>query len=189
MAKNSENVTRKVIFGINITINGSADHIAMIADAELHDFFTDLLNEVDVVLYGRKTYQLMESYWPDAWNDSKSTESEKRFADIINPIKKIVFSNTLKKVDWQNSVLSEKGLVTKVSELKRQEGKPISVGSINIASQLFKENLIDEFWFAVHPVVSGKGLGLFDGIDINTELRFIDSKKLNSGVVVLHYHK
>jgi dihydrofolate reductase len=180
---------RKTIYAINSTINGFADHTVGIADAELHNFFSDLLDEADVILFGRKTYQLMESYWPDAWNDSESTESEKRFADKINPIKKIVFSNTLKKVNWQNSVLSEKDPVSTVSELKRQKGKPILVGSINIAGQLFKENLIDEFFFAVHPVISGKGPRLFDGIDINTKLQFLDSKKFNSGVMVLHYKK
>jgi dihydrofolate reductase len=180
---------RKTIYAINSTINGFADHTAMVADAEVHNYFGDMLDDADVILFGRKTYQLMESYWPNAWNDSESTESEKRFADKINSIKKIVFSDTLKKVDWQNSVLSEKDPVSTVSELKRQVGKVISVGSLSIASQLFKENLIDEFWFAIHPVISGKGPRLFDGIDINTELKFVDSKKLNSGVVVLHYYK
>ena len=180
---------RKVIFAINITINGFADHTVGIVDAELHNFFSDILDDADVILFGRRTYQLMESYWPNARNDSRSTESEKRFADKINPIKKIVFSNTLKKVDWQNSVLSEKDPVSTVSELKRQEGKPISIGSINIAGQLFKENLIDEFWFAIHPVISGKGPLLFDGIELNTKLKFVDSKKFGSGVVVLHYQK
>jgi dihydrofolate reductase len=180
---------RKVIFGINISINGFADHTVMIADAELHNFFSDLLDEAEVILFGRKTYQLMEAYWPNAWNDSRSTESEKRFADKINPIRKIVFSNTLKKVDWQNSILAEKDPVSIVTELKRQEGKPISVGSMNIASQLFKENLIDDFWFAIHPVISEKGPRLFDGIDLNTKLQFVDLKKFSSGVVVLHYHK
>ena len=93
----------------------------------------------------------------------------------------------MKKVDWQNSILAEKDLISTVKELKKQNGKPVSVGSISIASQLFRENLIDEFWFAIHPVISRKGPLLFDGIDINTELKFVDSKKLNSGVVVLHY--
>ena len=181
---------RKTIYAINSTINGFADHTAMIADAEIHNYFSDLLDDADVILFGRKTYQLMESYWPtNAWNDSESTESEKRFADKINSIKKIVFSDTLKKVDWQNSVLSEKDPATTVSEMKRQEGRIISVGSLSIASQLFKENLIDEFWFAIHPVVSGKGPRLFDGIVLNTKLKFVDSKKFSSGVVVLHYNK
>jgi dihydrofolate reductase len=180
---------KKLTFSINLTINGFADHTAGIVDADLHNFFSDILDDSDVILFGRKTYQLMESYWPNAWNDSGSTESEKRFADTINPIKKIVFSKTLKKVDWQNSILAEKDLISTVKELKKQNGKPVSVGSISIASQLFRENLIDEFWFAIHPVISRKGPLLFDGIDINTELKFVDSKKLNSGVVVLHYHK
>lgn len=180
---------RKVIFAINITINGFADHTVGIVNDELHNFFSDLLDKADVVLYGRKTYQLMETYWPIACDDPGSKESEKRFANIINPVKKIVFSNTLKKVDWQNSVLAENDLVSTVAELKKQGGKPIAVGSINIASQLFKENLIDEFWFAVHPVISGKGPRLFDGIDLNTKLQFIDSKKFSSGVNVLHYKR
>ena len=85
--------------------------------------------------------------------------------------------------------MSKKGSIEEVSELKKQNGKNISVSSVSIASQLFKENLIDEFWFAVHPVVSGKGPRLFDRININTKLKFIDSKKINLGVVVLHYHK
>ena len=180
---------KKLTFSINLTINGFADHTVGIVDADLHNFFSDILDDSDVILFGRKTYQLMESYWPNAWNDSGSKESEKRFADTINPIKKIVFSKTLKKVDWQNSILAEKDLISTVKELKKQNGKPVSVGSISIASQLFRENLIDEFWFAIHPVISRKGPLLFDGIDINTELKFVDSKKLNSGVVVLHYHK
>jgi dihydrofolate reductase len=180
---------RKVIFAINITINGFADHTVGIADADLHNFFSDLLDEADVILFGRKTYQLMESYWPIACGDPRSTESEKRFAGTINPIKKIVFSNSLKKVDWQNSDLAEKDLVSTVSELKRQEGKPVSIGSINIASQLFKENLIDEFWFAIHPVISEKGPRLFDGTDVDTKLQFVDLKKLGSGVIILHFKK
>lgn len=178
---------RKIIFGINTTINGFADHSVGIVEAELHNFFSDLLDKVDAILYGRKTYQLMESYWPTACDDSGSTESEKRFADIINPVKKIVFSRSLKKVDWQNSELAEDDLVSTVKELKKQEGKPIAVGSINIAGQLFKENLIDEFWFAVHPVISEKGPRLFEGINLDTRLKFLDSKKFSSGVIVLHY--
>jgi dihydrofolate reductase len=178
---------RKIIFSINTTINGFADHTIGIVDAELHNFFSDILDDADVILYGRKTYQLMESYWPTACDDPGSTESEKRFADIINPVKKIVFSRSLKKVDWQNSELAEDDLVSTVKELKKQEGKPIAVGSINIAGQLFKENLIDEFWFAVHPVISEKGPRLFEGINLDTRLKFLDSKKFSSGVIVLHY--
>ena len=179
---------RKVIFAINITINGFADHTAMIADAELHDFFTDLLNEVEVVLFGRKTYQLMESYWPNARNDSRSTESEKYFADKINSVAKIVFSKTLTSVSWQNSRLSKKELIEEVSELKKQNGKNISIGSLSLASQLLTANLIDEYYFVVHPLVVGNGKRLFETSNKKLDLKLIETAKFKSGAVVLHYH-
>ena len=180
---------RKVIFAINSTIDGFADHTSGIPDDELHDFYTDYLDNVDVVLMGRKTYELMESYWPVAHKDPHNTKSTLRFADKFNSVSKIIFTNTLEEVKWQNSKIAKKDLISIVNELKKQNGKNISAGSLTIASQLFKKNLIDEFWFVVHPVISGKGPRLLDGIDLNTKLRFIDSKKLSSGVVVLHYHK
>jgi len=180
---------RKIIFSINSTINGSTDHTSVIADDELHNFFADYLDNVDVVLMGRKTYELMADYWPVAHEDPHNTKSTLRFADKYNSVSKIIFSNSLKEVKWQNSRIANKDLIETVNELKNEKGKCISAGSLSIASQLLNENLIDEFWFAIHPVISGKGPLLFDGIDLNTKLKFVDSKKLNSGVVVLHYHK
>lgn len=178
---------RKLVFAINITIDGFTDHTAGIADDELHEFFTNFLNTTDVSLMGRKTYQLMESYWPKAHEDPNATKSTIEFADKFNSMNKIVFSNTLKKVKWKNSRLASKSLMEVVSELKNQNGKNISAGSLSIANQLFKANLIDEFWFLVHPVVLGKGNKLFDELDRKSQLQLIDIKKLNSGVVVLHY--
>lgn len=178
---------RKVIFAINSTINGLADHTSVIADDELHDFFSNLLNDVDVVLMGRKTYQLMENFWPVAYNDPRSTKSMLRFADKYNPIRKIVFSRTLTEVGWENSQLANKDLPGIVSELKKQKGKYILAGSISIAEQLLKLNNIDEFWFVVHPIVAGNGKQLFDGIDKVKKLLLIDSKKLSSGAIVFHY--
>jgi dihydrofolate reductase len=180
---------RKVIFAINNTIDGTADHTKSIADDELHDFFTNLLNDADVILMGRKTYQLMENFWPVAYKDPNSTKSMLRFADKYNPIKKIIFSETLTEVKWENSQLANKDLPGMVSELKKHKGKYILAGSISIAAQLLKLNLIDEFWFVVHPIIAGKGPRLFDGIDVNTKLQFVDSKKFGSGVMVLHYKK
>ncbi len=169
---------RKVIFSINTTLDGSADHTAGIADDELHDFFTGLLDEVDVSLMGRKTYQLMASYWPEAHKDPECTEIIKRFADKFNAMRKIIFSNTLKSVDWQNSVLAEKDLLSTVLELKKENGKSISAGSISIAGQLLKHNLIDEFWFVVHPIIAGKGPRLFEEIEEVNNLQLLGSKTL-----------
>lgn len=178
---------RKVIFSINSSINGFADHTTGIADDELHDFFTNLLNEVDVSLMGRKTYQLMAGYWPVAYKDPECTESIKRFADKFNAMKKIVFSNTLKSVEWQNSVLAEKDLISTVSELKKEKGKSISAGSISIGEQLLRHNLIDEFWFVIHPVIAGKGPRLFDEVSVSKNLQLIDSRKFDSGAIAVRY--
>ncbi|MBE0539063.1 MAG: dihydrofolate reductase family protein [Ignavibacterium sp.] len=178
---------RKLVFAINITIDGFADHTAGIADDELHDFFTDLLDTVDISLMGRKTYQLMENYWPKAYEDPKATKSIIDFADKFNAINKIVFSNTLKEVEWKNSRLASEDLLKVVSDLKNQNGKNISAGSLSIANQLFNANLIDEFWFLIHPVVLGEGIKLFDGLDKKSQFQLIDIRKFNSGVVVLHY--
>ena len=112
-----------------------------------------------------------------------------RFADKYNPIKKIIFSKTLTEVKWENSELAIKDLPEIVSELKKQKGKNILAGSINIAAQLLKLNLIDEFWFVIHPIVAGKGPRLFDGIDNVKNLQFVDSQKFRSGVMALHYKK
>ncbi len=180
---------RKIIFAINSTINGSADHTSSIADDELHNFFADYLDNVDVVLMGRKTYELMEDYWPVVHEDPNNSKSTLRFADRFNTVRKIIFTKTLKEVKWQNSVIAEKSLVEIVNELKNKQGKNISAGSLSIASQLLKQNLIDEFWFPVHPVVTGKGPRLFDGIDDVKNLQFVDSQKFRSGVIVLHYKK
>ncbi len=180
---------RKVIFAINSTINGFADHTSVIPDDELHNFYADYLDNVDVILMGRKTYELMEGYWPVAHEDPRNTKSTLRFADKFNSVQKIVFTNTLKKLDWQNSVIAEENLIDIVKRLKNEDGKNISAGSLSIASQLLKLNLIDEFWFLVHPIIAGKGKQLFEDFDEKRNLKLIDTKKFHSGVIALQYRK
>ena len=102
-------------------------------------------------------------------------------------MKKIVFSNTLTSVEWQNSVLAEKDLLSTVLELKKEVGKNISAGSISIGEQLLRHNLIDEFWFVIHPIIAGTGPRLFDDVNILKNLQLIDSKKFDSGAIALHY--
>ncbi len=180
---------RKIIFSINITIDGFADHTAGIADDELHDFFTDLLDSADIVLLGRKTYEMMASYWPFADQNPKSTESELRFAEKYNIVSKIVFSKTLKEVKWNNTTLAKSNLIDEVFNLKNQNGKDIFAGSLSIASALAQKNLIDEYWLLIHPVVLGKGKPLFEDLQSKVELKLVETKTFNSGVVVLHYKK
>jgi len=109
---------RKLIWAINATIDGSTDHTAVTADDELLNFHTDLLGTVDIILFGRKTYQLMESYWPNAPEDPKATKGMIRFADIINSMPKIVFLKTLNKVTWNNTKLIKENITDEVLKLK-----------------------------------------------------------------------
>ncbi len=180
---------RKVIFSINATIDGFADHTAVIADDELHEFYADLLDTVDVVLFGRKTYELMVNFWPHARDDPRSTKSMIKFADKYNRISKVVFSKTLSEVNWNNTILNKGNMIDEVLKMKIQSGKNISAGSLSIASALAEKHMIDEYWFLVQPIVLGKGKQLFESLNTRLDLKLIDTKNLNSGVVVLHYQK
>lgn len=180
---------RKLIFAINITLDGYADHNAMKADNELHDFYTNFFNVVDLVLFGRKTYQLMEDYWPNAYDDPNATESDIKFADKINNVSKIVFSKTLDKVKWNNAKIVRDNIVEEVLKLKEQPGKNISLSGINAAQIFINKNLIDEYWIVVHPVILGRGKKLFEEINNKISLELIETIKLKSGVVALHYKK
>lgn len=178
---------RKIVFSINSSINGNADHRNVIADDELHDFYADYLDTVDVVLMGRKTYELMEDYWPAAHEDPSSTKATLRFADKFNSVRKIIFTRTLKEVKWQNSIIAERDLIETISELKNLSGKNISAGSLNIASQLLNRNLIDEFWILLQPIVAGNGIKLFDQFEGRNKLQLVGTRQFKSGVVALNY--
>lgn len=180
---------RKVTFAINVTLDGYTDHTVMIADEEIHDFFTNLLDDVDMLLFGRVTYQLMESYWPTAENDPTATVSEKNFAKKFNALPKIVFSQTLQKAEWNNSRIARGNLVEEVMKLKKKPGKNISADSISIFQELMRHNLIDECWLVVHPLICPKGKRLFDGVNNTINLKLVDTKQFASGAVALHYLK
>ena len=178
---------RKLVFSINVTLDGVADHTVTIVDDELHEFFSGVLDNTGIMLFGRVTYQLMESYWPHAHRDPKATKSILDFADKFNAIPKIVFSRTLQRADWNNTRLIRDNMVEEVIRLKQQSGKDISIGSISIAQGFMRRDLIDEYWLLVHPVVVGRGRRLFDGLRDRVNLKLIDTKTLKSGVVALHY--
>ena len=178
---------RKLIFSINVSLDGFADHTVAIADDELHEYSTDQLNTLDAVLFGRVTYQLFESYWPHASEDPQATESDVAFADKINAMPKIVFSRTLRKVDWNNARLSNGDMVEEVLKMKQGDGKSLSIGGISTIQTFMKLNMVDEFWLLVHPVIVGSGRRLFDGLNEKLDLKLVDTKTFRSGVTVLHY--
>jgi dihydrofolate reductase len=182
---------RKVVFAINITTDGYCDHTDMIADEELHEYFTGVLRNASLLLFGRITYQLMVPYWPDIAKMQSDTEATNEFARVFDSLDKVVFSTTLKHVEGNNTRIVRANVAEEVLALKQQPGKDICVGSLSIASQLSERGLIDEYQFVVHPVVAGKGPRLFETVKPQDRLRlnFIGSKTFRSGVVALHYRK
>ena len=178
---------RKLVFAINVTLDGFADDEAVIADDELHEFYAGLLRLSDAVLYGRVTYELLASYWPLAPDLPSSTPSEVEFANEINRVPKIVFSKTLKSVEWNNSRLVRGDAVEEIKRLKAQPGKDLQIGGLTLVSSLVDLGLIDEYWLVVQPIVLGRGKRLFKGLQERIPLRLIDTRAFKSGVVVLHY--
>ena len=177
---------RKVIAAINMTLDGFCDHTAGIADDELHQHYSELLSSAGTVLYGRITYQLME-YWQTVVKNPTGNKATDEFAAIIDHIPKIVFSRTLKNVEWETAKLANKGIEEEVLELKQQAGKDILVGSPSLIVTLTRLDLIDEYQLCVHPVIAGQGLPLFKNINDRTILKLLKTKTFSSGVITLYY--
>ena len=180
---------RKLIAGINMTLDGFCDHTAIIPDEEIHQHYADLLSNADTILFGRITYQLME-YWQTVVENPTGNKSMDEFAVVMDSIPKIVFSNTLKNVEWKSAKLANRALEEEVLELRQSGGlgsKDILVGSRSLIIQLMKLNLIDEYQLCVHPVIAGNGLPLFENMHDRTILKLIKTKTFGSGAVTLYY--
>lgn len=177
---------RKVIAAINMTLDGFCDHTAGIADDELHQHYSELLSHAGILLYGRTTYQLME-YWRSVLENPTDNKSQNDFAVMIDKIPKIVFSHTLKWIDWESAKLATKDIKEEVLELKQKVGKDIFVGSPSLIVALTKLGLIDEYQLCVHPVILGKGLPLFKDISDSIFLKLLKTKGFSSGAIVLYY--
>jgi len=180
---------RKLIAGINMTLDGFCDHTAIIPDEEIHQHYADLLSNADTILFGRITYQLME-YWQTVVENPTGNKSMDEFAVVMDSIPKIVFSNTLKNVEWKSAKLANRALEEEVLELRQSGGlgsKDILVGSRSLIIQLMKLNLIDEYQLCVHPIIAGNGLPLFENMHDRTILKLIKTKTFGSGAVTLYY--
>jgi len=178
---------RKLIAAINMTLDGFCDHTAGIADDELHQHYNELLSNAGGIIYGRITYQLMESYWPTVVKNPTGNKPMDEFAVNIQNIPKIVFSHTLNHVEWKNVKLAKGGVKEEVLELKQQPGKDIFVGSPSLIITLMKLDLIDEYQLCVHPVILGRGLPLFKNINDRMILKLLKTKTLSSGAIILYY--
>ncbi len=184
---------RKLVFGINITLDGCCDHTKGIADEEVHEYFTELMKKADTIVYGRKTYELMVPFWPDiAKAHSGPTNAMNDFAQAFDAIDKIiVFSHTLNKVEHSKTRIVSTDLREEILKLKQEEGKDISVGGVDLPSQLMKLDLIDEYHFVVQPLIVGEGRRLWDdvGLPASLQLKLVESKTFRSGCVAHRYIK
>lgn len=177
---------RKVIAAINMTLDGFCDHTAILPDDEIHKHYADLLSNAGTLLYGRITYQLME-YWRTVVNNPTGNKAMDDFAVIMDATPKIVFSRTLKNIEWESAKLAERNLEEEVLELKQQPGKDIFVGSPGLIVSLTNLHLIDEYQICVHPVIAGNGLPLFKNINDKIGLKLLKTKTFGGGAVILYY--
>jgi len=182
---------RKIIAAMNMTLDGFCDHTAMIADDEIHEHYTELLNSAGTVLYGRITYQLME-YWRTVVKNPTGIKSMDEFALTMDNIPKIVFSHTLKNVDWKTAKLAKRDIKEEVLELRQSRNgrsKDILVGSPSLIVALTKLDLIDEYQLGVQPTVLGSGLPLFKNIRDRVNLKLLKTKTFGCGAVMLYYQR
>ena len=179
----------KLIAAINMTLDGFCDHTAMIADDEIIQHYSELLNNAGAIIYGRITYHLMESYWPSVVKNPTGNKAMDEFAVAIDNISKIVYSRTLKNVEWENAKIKREIIKEEILELKQQAGKDILVGSPSLIVALTQLGLIDEYQLSVQPIVLGSGLPLFKNISNKMNLKLLKTKTLGCGALMLYYER
>lgn len=157
----------------------------ILGDAEMSDYEIEMVNDADTILLGRKTYQDFANYWAKVPDNPKAAKWEKAFADKINALKKIVFSKSLEKAEWNDSTIVKKIIPDEIKKLKKESKKGIVIyGSASIIRELTRHGLIDEYQFLVHPTILEKGIPLFDN---KVNLKLVKSEPFKSGVVLLTY--
>jgi dihydrofolate reductase len=182
---------RNVIFAINITLDGCVDHTKQGADDDTHEYFTNLLREVDLLVFGRITYQLMVPYWPEVAKNQSMSQASNEFARTFVSSNKIVFSRSLDSAEDKNTRIVRTNLGDEILKVKKEQGKDILLGGVDIPSQLIELGLVDEFRFVVGPIIAGEGRRLFEGVSLpeKLQLKLVDTKIFKSGCVALRYLK
>jgi dihydrofolate reductase len=181
---------RKLIAAMNMTLDGFCNHTAMIADEEIHQHYNELLRNADTLIYGRITYQLMENYWPSVVKNPTGNKPADEFAVLIDNISKIVYSRTVKNVDWKNSILKKEIIKEEILDLKQSRNggsKNILVGSPGLIVAFSQLGLIDEYQLGLQPTVIGSGLPLFKNITDRINLKLLKTKAFSCGALVLYY--
>ena len=159
-------------------------------DEEMFDFVATMTDQADTALYGRVTYEMMQSYWPKAGEQPNASKHDKEHSAWYNKVSKIVLSKTISEKGLDNTVVISDQLADKINKIKKQDGKNILIfGSPRASQSLLNQGLIDEFWLFVNRIIVGQGMPLFKDITGTTKLKLVESKTFACGVIALHYKK
>jgi len=182
---------RKLIYGINISLDGCCDHTKFGGSDDILDYFRELLHDTDLIIYGRKTYELMVPFWPEVAQTQSMNAAANAYAKTFSALNRVVISKTLDNVADPKATILRNNLKDAIIRLKQQSGKSISLGGVDLPGQVIAWGLVDEFHIVVHPVIVGEGRRLFSEINMpeNLGLQLQDTITLTSGAVALRYIK
>jgi len=181
---------RKVMFAMNISIDGCYEHTHFTPHVDLMEYFTKLMLDTGVIVYGRKTYELMIPYWPEVAKSQTDRPEDIVFAKAMTPIPKVVLSRTLKNAN-ENTTIATETPEALIHRLKQQPGKKIAFSSTSLLPEMLELGLIDELYLIVHPILVGKGKRLFENFHSpeKQNLKLTASQSFQSGAIALHYQK
>jgi dihydrofolate reductase len=174
--------------GFAADANGGLDWISY--DSDLQQYNEGIVATVGSPVYGRLTYELMAGYWPTVLDDRDASEHSKEHAQWVDKATKIVFSRTMKKAEWNNTIVINDNITEEINRLKQQPGKDLVIfGSPGLAHSFMELDLIDEYQLTLNPVLLGNGIAAYQNIKNKTNLKLVKATTLKSGVVGLHYAK
>jgi dihydrofolate reductase len=176
-------------FALNVTLDGCCDHREMVADDALLRYYTRLMDEAGGMLWGRATYEMMESAWPAVARDPKARPAFRAWARKLEAKPKHVVSTTRRDFPWSNTFRVDGNLREAIAALKRRTPRGLLVGSPTLSAALEQMGLIDEYRLAVHPVLAGHGPTLFSGLSLSSRMRLLDARRFKSGVMALRYRR
>ncbi len=176
-------------FGLNVTLDGCIDHTQGIADEELHDYWTQRMDEAGAMLFGRVTYELMEAAWPAVARDESAPRAMREWGQKLEAKAKYVVSSSRSDFPWQNTFKLEGDLRESIASLKAKTERGVLVGAPKLALALEELGLIDEYRIVVHPVISGRGPTLFHGLSSRRELELLSTQRFASGAQALHLRR
>lgn len=168
--------------------NGEMNWIKV--DEEIFDFVGSMTAQADTALYGKVTYEMMQAYWPEAGNQPNASKHDKEHSAWYNKVDKVVLSKTMSEEGLTNTTIIANDLTTQINKIKQQKGQQILIfGSPRASMSLLNEDLIDEFWLFVNPVILGQGRKLFENVTGTINLKLRESQTFSCGVIALHYER